>query len=515
MAPSDAGNLLEILADEIVERIRRGQHPSVAEYVQRHPELASEIRELFPQLVEMGGGQSDDASRASQSGTFFGVTELQQLGDYRIIREIGRGGMGIVYEAEQVSLGRRVALKVIPKELLQNPKRRYRFQREARAAGKLHHTNIVPVFGVGDHEGHGYYVMQYINGLALDEVLDELKQQQARSGFSVGELPEVSLMKNRLDCPVVDVAHSRLSRVPEQSRSAACSCARKERKSDETTDGRPGVSRTPSDVDDALPPVRQLGPVPGSTSSGPSRSDDAGKRGTDERSAYWISVARIGIQVAGALDYAHGQGVLHRDIKPANLLLDLRGTVWVTDFGLAKLDEERNLTKTGDLLGTLRYMAPETFRGEADVRSEVYSLGLTLYELAALQPAFTDRAQNVLVAQAMDPKIERLDKLNPDMPTDLQTIIHKAIDQDPVHRYQTARALADDLQRFVNDEPIKARLDITARAAQPVESPESQPGGFIGRVRFVAVGAEYRRPHLHLAHFRTEQRAGEQKDCLK
>ncbi|MCA9058634.1 MAG: protein kinase, partial [Planctomycetaceae bacterium] len=143
--------------------------------------------------------------------------------------------------------------------------------------------------------------------------------------------------------------------------------------------------------------------------------------------------------------------------KPANLLLDLRGTIWVTDFGLAKLDDERGLTQTGDILGTLRYMAPETFRGTTDTRSEVYSLGLTLYEMVALRPAFGQVNRNMLVEQVMAASAEPLSKATPDVPVDLETIIQKAIERDPQHRYQTAGDLADDLQRFLDDEPVRAR----------------------------------------------------------
>src|SRR5439155_11707961 len=107
---------------------------------------------------------------------------------------------------------------------------------------------------------------------------------------------------------------------------------------------------------------------------------------SDQGKPYWQSVARIGIQVADALAYAHVQGTLHRDIKPSNLLLDPQGVVWVTDFGLAKGSDSANLTHSGDVVGTLRYLAPERFRGKGDARSDVYALGLTLYELLTLRP---------------------------------------------------------------------------------------------------------------------------------
>ena len=162
------------LAEEFAERYRRGERPSLEEYVDRLPEMADEIREMFPALLEVEQVE-EDAGEPPPSRT---VPRLRQLGDYRIIREIGHGGMGIVYEAEQVSLGRHVALKVLPNHALKDSKQKRRFEREARAAAKLHHTNIVPVFGVGEHDGLPYYVMQYIQGQGLDAVLDELNHIQ-------------------------------------------------------------------------------------------------------------------------------------------------------------------------------------------------------------------------------------------------------------------------------------------------------------------------------------------------
>ena len=168
--------------------MRRGEHPSIREYTDRYPEHQAEIEELFPALAMMEDlapdGSASLAGDAVDRRAARGAIKLDQVGDYRIIREIGRGGMGIVYEAEQVSLGRHVALKVLPKELLSNPKQRLRFEREARAAAKLHHTNIVPVFGVGEDDDMSYYVMQFIQGLSLDVVVEELKRMNAKPGGS-------------------------------------------------------------------------------------------------------------------------------------------------------------------------------------------------------------------------------------------------------------------------------------------------------------------------------------------
>src|SRR5262249_47777682 len=171
--------LLDDLAAEVTARLRAGERPSLKEYLDRYPDLADDLRELFPALVEM---EQIDDERRQEGESSVGRPGLEQLGDFRILREIGQGGMGLVYEAEQISLGRHVALKVLPRKKLANAKARQRFEREARAAARLHHTNIVPVFGVGEHEGLPYYVMQFIHGLSIDLVLEELKRFKETGG---------------------------------------------------------------------------------------------------------------------------------------------------------------------------------------------------------------------------------------------------------------------------------------------------------------------------------------------
>src|SRR5271167_178963 len=153
------------LADEFASRFRRGERPSLQENIDRCPDLADEIRELFPALVEVERVKEDQPAQPGAAETAAALPALGQVGDYRILREVGRGGMGVVYEAEQVSLGRRVALKVLPPHALNDAQQVLRFEREARAAAKLHHTNIVPVFGVGHQDDTHYYVMQFIQGL--------------------------------------------------------------------------------------------------------------------------------------------------------------------------------------------------------------------------------------------------------------------------------------------------------------------------------------------------------------
>ena len=491
--------LVERLAEEFTERFRRGERPSIKEYADRYPEQAQIMRDTFQALAlmeDLAPASDDSFGEASPSGKpAVGAPRLDQLGDYRIIREVGRGGMGVVYEAEQVSLGRHVAVKVLPKELLENSRHRSRFEREAKAAAKLHHTNIVPVFGVGEENGIGYYVMQFIQGLALDEVLDELKRMKPRPGTSGVTVESAGARARRRDVSAADVARSLLDG---EFRSLAVDGHRasdEQRRIDETLaheprdvaqprgagflarrasspvepqtawEGRPTPDNSASgdglgSTSSLLESTATARPSDTPSGSNPSVVLPGSSSGTDKRSrkwTYWQSAAHLGVQVAEALHYAHGQGILHRDIKPSNLLLDLRGTVWVTDFGLAKLDDDRGLTQTGDILGTLRYLAPETLKGRADARSEIYSLGLTLYELLALRPAVEPSSRHAIIDQVLNGQIEPLGKRNPEIPRDLETIVHKAVERDPRHRYQTAQELADDLRRFIDDEPIQAR----------------------------------------------------------
>ena len=333
------------------------------------------------------------------------------MGDYRILREVGRGGMGIVYEAEQISLGRHVALKVLPRKVLLDAAQKRRFEREARAAAKLHHTNIVPVFGVGEHEGLPYYVMQFIQGLGLDNVLDELKRMQD-GGTPTATGGELRL--RRKDVSVADVAHSLLTGAyqgpmegvesPKPRASAfgagGVSPLSESQGADAPRSGE-SVSNT-AKLSDSFVLSSSSVKLPGSAGVA---------HGKGKKTSYWQSVARIGVQVADALEYAHKQGIQHRDIKPSNLLLDTAGTVWVADFGLARADNEDHLTQTGDIVGTLRYMPPEAFEGRADKRGDIYSLGLTLYELLALKPAFEDKDRHRLIKRVTTEEPARLDKL--------------------------------------------------------------------------------------------------------
>jgi WD40 repeat protein/serine/threonine protein kinase len=443
------------IADEFVEAFRQGKRPSVEEFARRYPGQANEIREMLPALVLMEKAKSADGSSGQRRQTRDPAAPppLQQLGDYLILREVGRGGMGVVYEAQQLSLGRHVAIKVLPAHALLDARHLGRFRREARSAARLHHTNIVPVFGVGEQDGLHYYVMQFIHGLGLDVVLDELRrlrQPHGKQAPTMAEAPGRPAAGTR-DVSVVDVARGLLSgvfRQPEQAETLAITPAKLVGGEDESG----GMKEGAWDTSFVLHPSSSSS----ATIHLPGQSE--GSALSESGSKYCHSVARVGMQVADALAHAASQGVLHRDIKPSNLLLDDTGNVWVADFGLAKAaGDSDDLTHTGDIVGTLRYMAPERFNGQGDLRSDVYSLGLTLYEMLALRPAFDEVDRNKLVKEVMHGEPVRPRKLNRTVPRDLETVVLKGIARDPAHRYQTPAEMADDLKRFLEDRPVRAR----------------------------------------------------------
>jgi WD40 repeat protein/serine/threonine protein kinase/tetratricopeptide (TPR) repeat protein len=461
--------LLTKLADEFAARYRAGQRPSVQEYIDRYPDLADEIRELLPAMVEIEQVR-DDQQQPAEPAEAPSDPAIRQLGDYRIIREIGHGGMGVVYEAEQVSLGRHVALKVLPLQALKDANRKRRFEREARAAAKLHHTNIVPVFGVGEHEGLPYYVMQYIQGQGLDAVLDELnhiRPDAAASPFASQRPPTGH------SAPAVQLAHSLLTGEFPQSDDAmgdegtaqavtwSPGASREEEQSGRPDDENATLATSSAATDAPNPGQRpeSFNRSASSLSLPGTNGAVSGRKTAAKKHAYWQRVASIGRQVANALDYAHQQGILHRDVKPSNLILDLRGSIWVTDFGLAKVagPGADNLTHSGDILGTLRYMPPEAFERRSDARSDVYSLGLTLYELLAMRPAFDEKEPKKLIKRVTFGEPTPLDQVKREIPRDLVTIVQKAIAKEPARRYATAEELAADLERFIEDEPIVAR----------------------------------------------------------
>jgi WD40 repeat protein/tetratricopeptide (TPR) repeat protein len=468
-SPEPDPDLLEQLVEEWQERLRHGEQPTPEEYKLKYPQLAAEIDELLPGIaaIEDLKGEALDATGGYRPPHLEVAKALERLGDFRILREIGRGGMGVIFEAEQESLGRRVALKALPANFFPDPRYRKRFLREAKAAARLHHTNIVPVYGIGEHEGTLYYVMQLIPGQSLDKVLAAIKRLRSSKAGKVGSLAKTVMvpLNVRAGPAAADVAKSlltgRFSLGPQ---------------------GQISSEELPAE---SLPPAEQ-GPTPAApltgsdegkkessgrgAASGPSTSAPAqSQRATDKSGpeptpldavsrSYFHSVARIGIQVAEALEYAAGQGILHRDIKPSNLLLDSHGHVWVTDFGLAKTrDEAERLTQSRDIIGTLGFMAPERFEGRGDIRSDLYSLGLTLYEMLTYRSAFAETDRSKLIKQVTTEEPASPRKLNAAIPRDLETIVLKSIARDPGQRYQSPSQMVEDLRRFVEDQPVRAR----------------------------------------------------------
>lgn len=464
---------LEILAADFIDRQRRGEHPAISEYTARHPELAAEIEDLFPTIVAVEQLKAHRVGTSSGRASLGGV-RLERLGDFRILGEIGRGGMGIVYEAYQESLGRHVAVKVLPRQALLDPKQLERFQREAQTAARLHHSNIVPLFGVGEQDGFHYIVMQLIRGVSLDEVLVKLRQLLAADAASPsgsampGADPDGGIRAdtaawsrnlNDRGVALIDRQSPPPATPANGSTSEAVRLARVlvEGKfwQDAERPGGKSSSCVGHVVGEGFGQATEVAPA--------QANRDSPATGRRFGPAYWRSVAAIGQQVAEALHYAHVHHTLHRDVKPANLLLDSQGVVWVTDFGLAKVLDQDHAGQTAALAGTLRYMAPEQFSGRVDARSDVYSLGLTLYELATLQPAFADVSRSKVIRKITQGQPVPPRQIHRGIPRDLETIILKAIALEPDHRYASAAELAEDLQRFLEDRPI------TARRASPFE----------------------------------------------
>jgi serine/threonine protein kinase/tetratricopeptide (TPR) repeat protein len=448
-------NPVEQLAEQFAARLRAGEHVSITEYAESHPRYADEINELFPTVFAMERlrGREDTARRVVQNQK---QAAGKQVGDFRIIREIGRGGMGVVYEAEQLSLKRRVAMKVLAREIAMSVKHRRRFRREAESAARLHHTNIVPVFGIGKQENLVYYVMQYIEGVGINDVIHEVRLLSPSGNV----FPTAGERSNANEAPATMAsqmavalcngsyagrAKDEATRTEAPGADATCDVASTERGAGDTSFTLSLESLATGAQSPATPP-----PFRRNRPAGPGRPEQI-------RHQYYRSVARLGVQLADALQYAHGHGVLHRDIKPSNLLLDQSGVVWITDFGLAKHESHDDVTRTGDVVGTLRYMAPEQLEGKADARSDIYSLGLTLYELLALRPAFANTQHGPLMHQKTVTGPPALRTARPSIPRDLETIVSKSCATDSKLRYQTAGELAADLQRFLDDRPILAR----------------------------------------------------------
>ena len=393
---------LDRIAEEFSAGFRSGNRPSIHAYLARYPDDSGQLRQLLESIALIEDLKHGDKPSSSSESVATHKLSIDRLDDYLIVREIGRGGMGVVLEATDRSLHRQVAIKVLPHDLVNDSRGLDRFRREAKAAARLRHPNIVPVFGVGEASGYHYYVMDFIEGVNLRQWLDQFRNSPAS--------------------------------IPTQDDALATSAD--------------DLSLHSSTADGELAATLQLGCAPADTDS----------------SDYFRWVARLGHMISDALEYAHAEGVLHRDIKPANLLVSAQGNLAITDFGLAKVAEHQPVTRTGDVVGTPQYMAPEAFEGRYDERSETYAVGLTLFELLSLRPAITGKNQGEVIRNASSGVSVSPRKYNARIPHDLETIVLKAVSFDTNARYQSAAALRDDLHRFLHDQPISARrLTLPAR----------------------------------------------------
>jgi serine/threonine protein kinase len=425
---ADEERLGEAVASYL-EAVEAGDTPDRGQWLARYADIAGELAEFFADQDQVERDTAGLRAVAQKVVGSFGRVATWEggtgtLGDFRILRPLGRGGMGIVYEAEQVSLGRKVALKVLPFAGALDPRQLQRFKNEAQAAAHLHHTNIVPVHFVGCERGVHYYAMQLIEGCTLAALIRALRGQSGRKDTAGAHVP----------------ASTPSPSVPMEQAAPA-----------EPPPTGPYVPPLPVSPEETL---KNAALTTGSSPKDP---------------AFFRNVARLGIQAALALEHAHQMGVVHRDIKPGNLLLDERGNLWVADFGLAQFQAGAELTMTGDLLGTLRYMSPEQALAKRviiDHRTDIYSLGVTLYELLTLVPAVGGKDREEILRQIAfeEPKPPR--RLDWRVPAELETIVLKAMEKNPADRYATAQALADDLRRWQEDKPIQARRPTLVQRAR-------------------------------------------------
>jgi len=421
----DEEELLQAV-QEYMRALEAGHRPRRQEWLARYPHLQPALGDYLDGVNLMHEAAIAMKPAESHVSAFsVGLQPGVPIGDFEIVREIGRGGMGIVYEAIQLSLGRRVALKTLPFTAGFDPKYLQRFRQEAQAAAQLHHPNIVPVYAVGCERGVNFYAMQLIDGQSLDCIILQLCNDAglttADSSSSGARSPK-TWTGPFFDVPATEpLQHGAASASsPTQASDLAAHRSDVER-----------ITRLSADL-----------------------STECNK------TQVYHTMAKLMAQAAEALEYAHRQGIIHRDIKPANLLVDMSHNLWVADFGLAHLHSEQNLTRTGDLLGTIRYASPEQVSGQRvmlDPRTDLYSLGATFYELITLRPVFTGTTRHALLQQILnhDPVAPRsIDRF---IPPELETILLKLLSKRPEERYGSAQEVADDLHRFLRDEPILAQ----------------------------------------------------------
>ena len=408
------------LVEQLTDQLQTGNRSAIEEILRQHPDEATQLREILPSLemlavFQQTSGESTSPGAEYRPGVYSADPVQGVLGDFRIIHQIGRGGMGVVYEAQQISIQRTVALKVLPLASLVDSKALQRFKNEVTAIATLEHPHIVSVYAVGEERGIHYYAMRLIRGQSLAAVIRELRLRAEQQGSITGKS---------------------LSHV---------------------------VSEMESQEENA-------GPVEDDQNDNAIETVARGQSTTDAAKitdpTYFRNVVRLILQATNALQHAHDHGIVHRDVKPGNLLLDKQGNLFVADFGLARIETGGGVTMTGDVLGTLRYMSPEQVlanRVVIDHRTDVYSLGATLYELLTLQPMWTGEDKADLIRQISFEEPTLPCRVNPTIPTDLETIVLKAIGKNPADRYVSGQAFADDLNNFIEHKPIAAQRPTTVQ----------------------------------------------------
>jgi serine/threonine protein kinase len=368
------------------------------------PSFLANVRAVAREESQCSGSHSAPDSVGNESAQ--SRTSFPDIPGYRIRREIGRGGMGLVFEAIQTKLNRPVALKVLPRMLASiSTDAVKRFRAEASAAARLHHNNIIPIYDFGESDGAYHYAMELIEGEPLHKVIQRLAAGGRLAAFPT---PIAEFV------PTVSTDHLDRTAEPEDQ----------------------GSGTNPDDTSSVTPPSAA---------------------GTG---AYYRQVARWMRDVADGLHHAHSKGIIHRDIKPANLILASDGRMMVADFGLAKCTDTESVTMTGSLVGTWRYMSPEQAlakRMPVDHRTDIYSLAVTMYELLTFQPAFPGSDEKEIISKVITEEPVRPRKIIRSIPAELETICLKAMEKSRDARYANAAVFADEFRRFLNDLPIVAK----------------------------------------------------------
>jgi serine/threonine protein kinase/WD40 repeat protein len=422
----------------------------VSDFCAAHPELADDARTL--------AGMNRMVEEARPDG---GEEMPRSLGEFRILREIGHGGMGKIYEAWHERLRRRVAVKTIRQRGI-SLALRVKFMREQRVLAQLHQTHIVPIHAAGEEGPMQYFVMPYIKGAALDRAVETARKlETSRPHSKTLSLAELA--------GVVSAESEQLSGRP-----------------------APGPARDAFGTTQTSPwfPNSSLGTKGMDSRPGERWSERASEQALPRAAkvtlsmAYFRSVAQVMADTAEALQHAHDAHVLHRDLKPANLMVDMQGHCWIIDFGLARLvngqetkrTEPPEATPSADALpsqgaqGTLQYMAPEQYLPseqhpqKVDARTDVWGLGVTLYELLTLHRAFDGANEVEIRTRILSTEPQPPRKLVANLPADLAAICGKAIRKEAGRRYQTAQGLADDLRRWLKGEPTSVRRGPSRRA---------------------------------------------------